>query len=77
MTPKLQALAGKLRDVRARVEQRAVELSDRLDKVDQSSETNAGRLHTELDKIDAAVREVEDLANQMTNGGPPLEGSGS
>lgn len=75
MTPKLQGLAAKMRDVTASIEGRALQLSDRLDKADRSSAQNADRVHAELDKIEAAVRQVEDLANQMSNGGPPLEDS--
>ena len=72
MTPKLKGLADKLRSVTASVEARANALADRLDKVDGSSAANTARINAELDAIDAAVHQVEDLVNQMSNGGPPL-----
>lgn len=75
MTPKLQALAGRLKDVTAKIDARAAGLIERLDNADKISADNASRVNAELDKIEEAVRNVEDLANQMTNNGPPLDGS--
>lgn len=75
MTPKLQALSSKLRDVTQQIEARAEKLSSRLDVADGKSADADARAHAELDKIEQAVRSVEDLVNQMSNGGPPLEGS--
>ena len=77
MTPKLQSLASKLRDVTGSIEARAEKLIDRLDKADQKSSEADTRAHAELGKIEEAVRSVEDLVNQMSNGAPPLGGSTS
>lgn len=76
MTPKLQSLAGKLRDVQASIEGRTEKLIARLDGADKAHEQATARAHGELDKIEQAVGQVEDLVNQMSNGGPPLDSSG-
>lgn len=76
MTPKLQTLAGKLRDVTQSIEQRTEKLVGRLESVDRKHAEADAKAHAEVDKIEEAVRGVEDLVNQMSNGGPPLEGSG-
>lgn len=75
MTPKLQGLASKLRHVTQSIEDRAVRLADRLDSVDQKDAEAHAKVHTEIDKIEDASRGLDDFANQVSNGGPPLDGS--
>lgn len=75
MTPKLQSLSGKLRDVTASIEGRAEKLIARLERADQASQGADTKAHAEVDKVEAGVRAVEDLVNQMSNGGPPLDDS--
>lgn len=75
MTPKLQGLKAKLQDVTSGIEKRAETLMMRLDRADQASATADSKAHAEVDKIENAVRGIEDLVNQLSNGGPPLDGS--
>lgn len=72
MTPKLQGLHDKLRDVAARVEGRAEALIARLDRADAASAAADAAAHAEIDKIETAVRQVEGVIAKLTNSGPPL-----
>lgn len=71
----IKRLADRYRDVVGRLGARADELTARVDHADVVGHEAFDRHSTALDLIEHGIREIEDLTNQLSNGGPPLEAS--
>ena len=72
-TPNLDLLAaGAFDSFTARVDRAMGAVVARLQSVGGSAETSAAKLNSAIDPIEAVVKQVDDAANQLTNGGPPL-----
>jgi len=76
MTPKLSRLDMRLRDLKSKVDHRADELLERVDRAESRSDAAFDKAHHSLDKHEADLREIEDFVGQVDNGGP-LTGGGS
>lgn len=74
-TPKLNSLAGAFDSFANRVEAAAQKVLDRMESVGGGAETSAAKLDKAIDPIEAIVKNIDDTANQLTNGGPPLDDS--
>lgn len=72
---KLKALPGLARDTMAELEAHAGLLTDRLTAVKSKGAETFQKWHTELDAAEAVVKDAELAINQLSNGGPPLDGS--
>lgn len=73
--PQIKSLADKLASVSRRLGARTEALSARLDVADQKHEAAVSLHHGVLDQVEAYTNEIENLARQMSNGGPPLDPS--
>lgn len=71
-TPKLNSLMGSYDAFTARVEAAADAVHKRLDAIGGQAETSTAKLSKAVDPIEAMVKQIDDTANQLTNGGPPL-----
>lgn len=71
----IRRLADRYKEIVGRIGARADELNGRLDKVDERSGSVFEAHSKALDLIERGVAEIEDFTNQLSNGGPPLEGS--
>ena len=69
----IRRLAERYRQVTGDLGKRADELVDRLDKVHALGDHAMADHSTVLDDMERSIREVEDLTNQLTNAGPPLD----
>lgn len=76
-TPKLNGLSDAFGKFTARVEAAADKLQKRMDSVGDYTETAVTKFGAGVDKIEAQAKAIDDAANQMSNGGPPLGNSGS
>ena len=74
-TPKLNSLKGAFESFTKRVEAAAGTLLNQMDETGSSAEQAVTKFGGVVDSIHATVKDIEDTANQMTNGGPPLAGA--
>jgi hypothetical protein len=54
----------------------AQRLHDKMDVAEKTTETSIVKFEGAVDQVLDTVKQIDDAANQMTNGGPPL-GDGS
>ena len=74
-TPKLNSLKGAFESFTKRVEAAAGTLLNQMDETGSSAEQAVTKFGGVVESIHATVKDIEDTANQMTNGGPPLAGA--
>jgi hypothetical protein len=73
MTSKLAGLAGLAKTVAVNVEAKAAETSDRLTKAQAGAAVAIDKLNTVAAGVESSTSALEDVVNQLTNGGPPLD----
>jgi hypothetical protein len=71
-TPALNSLQDTFSRFTARVDRAAAKLAARMDSVASFTETAVEKFGGAIDKVEAQAKAIDDAANQMTNGGPPL-----
>ena len=74
-TPKLNGLQDAFAAFTTRVEAAAQKLTERMDTVAVTTETAVTKFGSAVDKVEAQAKAIDDAANQITNGGPPLGNS--
>lgn len=74
-TPNLNGITAAFEKFTARVEAAAVKLTARMDSVGTYTETAVEKFGGAVTTIEAKAKAIDDAANQMTNGGPPLDSS--
>lgn len=74
-TPKLNGLTAAFDKFTARVEAAADSLHKRMDNVGSFTEGAVEKFGGAVEQIQAKAQAIDDAANQMTNGGPPLDES--
>lgn len=74
-TPNLNGLQGAFANFTKRVDSAALSLTKRMDSVATFTETAVEKFGGAVDKVEAQARAIDNAANQMTNGGPPLGNS--
>lgn len=76
-TPKLSGLHEAFGKFTQRVEAAADRLHKRMDSVGGFTENAVDKFGSAIDKVEAHAKSIDDAANQMTNGGPPMGNSGT
>jgi len=74
-TPKLNGLQDAFTAFTSRVEKAAESLISRMDAVAGTTENAVTKFGGAVDKVEATAKSIDDAANQLTNGGPPLGNS--
>jgi hypothetical protein len=74
-TPKLNGLQDAFKGFTERVEASVQKLMDKMDGTATTTEAAVEKFGSAVDKVAATAKQIDDAANQMTNGGPPLAGS--
>lgn len=74
-TPNLDGLQNVFANFTTRVDGLAKKLADRMQSVGDYTENAVTKFGNGVDKIEATAKAIDNAANQMTNGGPPLAGS--
>jgi hypothetical protein len=74
-TPKLDGLLGNFSAFTARVEAAAQKMSEKMDGTATFTEAAVDKFGTAVDKVHAQAQAIDDAANQLSNGGPPLGNS--
>jgi len=72
---KLKGLPSFAKGVMAELEERAGELTDRLNAVRSKGDAAFSKWKSEIDTVEQVVLDAENAVNQLSNGGPPLEDS--
>jgi hypothetical protein len=72
MTSKLKALAGLAKSTVAQVEADAEAAVNRLQAAQQKAHSGVDKINSVAGEIEDSAASLEDFANQITNGGPPL-----
>lgn len=73
MTAKLSALAGMVKTTVEQVENDAEAAVKKLQAAQVKASGGIAKINTVASGIEQSAGELEDFANQITNGGPPLE----
>ena len=71
-TPKLNGLQDAFKAFTARVEAAAESLTNRMDTAAGTTETAITKFGHAVEQVEATAKSIDDAANQLTNGGPPL-----
>lgn len=74
-TPKLNGLQDYFAKFTERVEASVQKLMDKMDGTAGTTEAAVEKFGGAVDKVAATAKAIDDAANQMTNGGPPLGNS--
>jgi hypothetical protein len=74
-TPKLNGLQDAFTAFTARVEKAAESLIQRMDAVAGTTEGAVTKFSGAVEKVAVTAKSIDDAANQLTNGGPPLGNS--
>lgn len=74
-TPKLSGLQASFAKFTERVEAAAQKLMDKMDGTATTTEAAVEKFGGVVDSVAAQAKAIDDAANQMTNGGPPLGNS--
>ena len=74
-TPKLNGLQDAFTAFTARVEKAAEALINRMDSVAGTTEGAVEKFGGAVEKVAVTAKSIDDAANQLTNGGPPLGNS--
>ncbi len=74
-TPKLNGLPNAFASFIARVEAAAGKVHDKMNSVAGETESAVTKFSGAIDPIAAMAKQIDDTANQLTNGGPPLGNS--
>jgi hypothetical protein len=72
-TPKLNGLQDAFKAFTSRVEAAADSLTKRMDSAATTTETAIVKFGAAVGQVEATAKSIDDAANQLTNGGPPLE----
>ncbi len=76
MTPKLNGLQQKFAEFTARIEGAVDKIYDEMDQTAAYTESGIVKYSGAVRTIKETAKAIDDAANQMTNGGPPLADSG-
>jgi hypothetical protein len=71
-TPKLNGLQDAFKAFTARVEAAAESLTTRMDTAASTTETAITKFGAAVSQVEATAKDIDNAANQLTNGGPPL-----
>jgi hypothetical protein len=71
-TPKLNGLQDAFKAFTTRVEAAAESLTKRMDTAAETTETAITKFGAAVGQVEATAKDIDNAANQLTNGGPPL-----
>lgn len=72
MSAGLRRLANLTESLTKKMDARAAQLADRLEKAEGEGDEALGRFETYVGSVEAGVREAKDMINQLSNGAPPI-----
>lgn len=73
MTSKLKGLAGLTKSIVAQVETEAEAAVTNLQTAKDNAMGGIGKIKSVADEMNQSAKDMNDFANQITNGGPPLD----